>query len=143
MVIASLLALGLFVLDIRLPDLIYGVVKDIAGITTTISFISLGVSLDPGELKANRRSLGIGLVLRMVVVPLLFLPLCIAMGFRDVGLCALVVLFAAPSAVASYPMAVAMGADGPLAGQMVCCTTVLSVFSMFIFTFLLRTLGLM
>lgn len=143
MVIASLLAMGLFVLDIRLPDLIYGVVRDIAGITTTISFISLGVSLDPGELKSNRRSLCIGLVLRMIVVPLLFLPLCIAMGFRDVVLCALVVLFAAPSAVASYPMAVAMGADGPLAGQMVCCTTVLSVFSMFIFTFLLRALGLM
>jgi hypothetical protein len=38
-------------------------------------------------------------------------------------------------------MAVAMGADGPLSGQLVCVTTVVSVFTMFCFTFLFRALG--
>lgn len=143
MVIATLLALFCFALRLHLPALLYTVVEDIAGVTTTISFLSLGVSLDLGEVRANRRPLALGVVLRMVVVPLVFLPLCVAAGFRGPTLCALMVLFAAPTAVASYPMAVAMGADGQLAGQLVCTTTVVSIFTMFCFTFLFQSLGLL
>ena len=124
-----------------MPELLWSIVEDIAGVTTTISFISLGVSLDLGEVRSNRRPLVVGTLLRMALVPLVFLPLSVALGFRGAGLCGLMVLFAAPTAVASYPMAVAMGADGPLAGQLVCVTTVLSVFTMFCYTFLFRSLG--
>lgn len=53
------------------------------------------------------------------------------------------VLFAAPTAVSSYPMAVAMGTDGSLSGQLVCTTTVISVFTMFCYTMLFRSLGLL
>ena len=143
MVIAAFLALACKAADLRLPGLLYDVVADVAGVTTTISFISLGVSLDLGELRANRVPLTLGVALRMVAVPLLFMPIAVAMGFRGPILCALLVLFAAPAAVASYPMAVAMGADGQLAGQLVCCTTVVSIFTMFCFTFLFKTLGLL
>ena len=142
-VLAAFLAMVLKLAGFRFPDLIYSVIKDIAGVTTTISFISLGVSLDVGEARANLRPLSIGLVLRMLVVPLVFLPLSVMFGFRDQELCALMILFAAPAAVASYPMAVAMEADGPLAGQLVCTTTVVSVFTIFCFTMLFRGLGLL
>lgn len=143
MVIAALTAFLFMALPFRIPALLWSVVRDIAGVTTTISFISLGVSLDLGQARDNRRLLGLGVFLRMVVVPLIFLPISVAMGFRGPTLCALLVLFAAPAAVASYPMAVAMGADGPLSGQLVCVTTVVSVFTMFCFTFLFRALGLL
>ena len=79
----------------------------------------------------------------MIVVPFAFLPLGALLGFRGQSLCAIMVTFAAPSAVASYPMAVAMGADGQLAGQLVCTTTVLSVITIFLWTFAFKSLGLM
>lgn len=143
MVIATIAALGMMLLPLRIPALLWSVVEDIAGATTTISFISLGVSLDLGEIRANRRPLALGITMRMVIVPLVFLPLSVLLGFRGQTLCALMVLFAAPTAVASYPMAVAMGADGQLAGQLVCVSTVVSVFTMFCYTFLFRGLGLL
>ena len=143
MVVAALSAFFLLAMPFRLPDLLWSVVVDVAGVTTTISFISLGVSLDPGQTRANRRPLLCGILLRMVLIPLIFLPISIALGFRGPTLCALMVLFAAPTAVASYPMAVAMGGDGQLAGQLVCLTTVLSVFTMFCYTFLFQSLGLL
>lgn len=143
MVIATVLALACKLVRFQFPDLLYGVIADVAGVTTTISFISLGVSLDLGELRSNRYPLTLGVVLRMIAVPLIFMPVAVALGFRGPILCALLVLFAAPAAVASYPMAVAMGADGQLAGQLVCCTTVVSIFTMFCFTFFFRTLGLL
>lgn len=143
MIIATLLALVLMALRIQIPDLLYSVVKDVANVTTTIAFISLGVSLDLGQTLSNRRTLILAVLTRMVLLPLIFLPLSIALGFRGGTLCALMIFFGAPTAVSSYPMAVAMGADGPLAGQLVCCTTVTSIFTIFCWTFLLRTLGLM
>lgn len=143
MIVATLLALALMTLHIQIPDLLYSVVKDVADVTTTIAFISLGVSLDLGQTLSNRRTLVIAVLARMVLLPLIFLPLSIALGFRDGTLCAMMIFFAAPTAVSSYPMAVAMGADGPLAGQLVCSTTVVSIFTIFCWTFLLRSLGLM
>ncbi len=143
MIIATLLALALMTLHIQIPDLLYSVVKDVASITTPIAFISLGVSLDLGQTLSNRRTLILTVLARMVLIPLIFLPISIALGFRDGALCSLMIFFAAPTAVSSYPMAVAMGADGPLAGQLVCTTTVVSIFTFFCWTFLLRTLGLM
>lgn len=143
MIIATLLALTLLALRIQIPDLIYTVIKDLAGVTTTIAFVSLGVSLDLGQAQSNRRVLTWAVLARMVLIPLIFLPLSVALGFRNEPLCALMIFFGAPTAVASYPMAVAMDADGPLAGQLVCCTTVVSIFTIFCWTFLLRTLGLM
>lgn len=143
MVISAILALTMIALDIRLPDMIYSVVEDIAGVTTTISFISLGVSLNLGELRKNRYPLTIGVVLRMIILPLIFLPVTVALGFRGKALCALLILFAAPTAISSYPMAVAMDADGPLAGQLVCVTTLVSVVTMFLLTFLFQSLGML
>lgn len=143
MVTATLLALLAMALPFRMPELLWETVKSVAGVTTTISFISLGVSLDLAQFRQNRRPLAVGLLLRTVLVPLLFLPLSVALGFRDQSLCAMMILFGAPTAVASYPMAVAMGADGPLAGQIVCVNTVLSLGTMFCYTFLFRSLGLL
>lgn len=143
MVISAILALGLMALNIRLPDIVYSVIKDLSGVTTTISFISLGVSLNLRELRRNRYPLTMGVLLRMVILPLVFLPITVALGFRGKSLCALTILFAAPTAISSYPMAAAMDADGPLAGQLVCTTTLLSVITMFILTFLFQSLGML
>jgi predicted permease len=143
LIVATLLALVVITLHIQIPDLLYSVIKNVANVTTTIAFISLGVSLDLGQTLSNRRTLILVVLTRMVLLPLIFLPLSIALGFRDGTLCALMIFFAAPTAVSSYPMAVAMGADGPLAGQLVCCTTVTSIFTIFCWTLLLRTLGVM
>lgn len=143
MTVAALLGVAVTALRIPIPDLLHGVIKDVSGITTPLCFVSLGVSLDLGETAANRRPLTLGVLLRMVLVPLVFLPLSVALGFRGPALCALMVLFAAPAAVTSYPMAVTMDADGPLAGQLVCGTTLLSIFTLFCFTFLFKSLGML
>lgn len=139
MVIAAALGIGVNLLGIRFPDMISGVVKDVADLTTPISFLSMGVSLSLGAMTQKRKQLLFGIVCRMAVVPLIFMPLALALGFRGQELCAIMILFAAPTAVSSYPMAVAMGADGDLAGQMVATTTVLSLVTIFLWTLVLSS----
>ena len=143
MIIGAIFAFIFKGFGIPIPAPVWSVIRSIANSTTTISFLSLGVGLDMADAIADRRLLLWGVFLRMVIVPLAFMPLAVLAGFRGQSLCAMMVIFAAPSAVASYPMAVAMGADGQLAGQLVCTTTILSVLTIFLWTFGLKSLGLM
>jgi predicted permease len=53
------------------------------------------------------------------------------------------ILFAAPTAVSSYPMAVAMDADGDFAAQMVAYTTIFCLPTIFMWTLLLNSMGWM
>ncbi len=143
MIAGALFAFAFKLFGIVIPAPLWAVVRSLANSTTTVSFISLGVGLDMMKAKADSKLLVYGVLLRMVIMPLVFMPLAVLAGFRGESLSAMMIVFAAPSAVASYPMAVAMGADGQLAGQLVCVTTILSVFTIFLWTFGLHSLGLM
>lgn len=142
MIIGAIFAFFFKGFGIKIPHVLWSVIRSIANSTTTISFISLGVGLDMADAIADRRLLAWGVFLRMIVLPGVVMPLAVLSGFRGQSLCAMMVTFAAPSAVASYPMAVAMGADGQLAGQLVCATTILSVLTIFLWTFAFKSLGL-
>ena len=52
-------------------------------------------------------------------------------------------LFATPVATSSYPMAAAMGGDGPLAGELVVITNVFSLVTLFLFIFGFSAFGLL
>lgn len=143
MIIGAIFAFIFKGFNIPIPAPIWSVIRSIANSTTTVSFLSLGVGLDMAGNISDRKLLLWGVILRMIIVPGVFMPLAVLCGFRGQSLCAMMVIFAAPSAVASYPMAVAMGADGQLAGQLVCTTTILSVLTIFLWTFAFKSLGLM
>lgn len=141
-VIGTVAGITVNLCGLKLPLLILDVVQDLTGLTTPLSFLSIGVSLKLGMV-AHRRYLVSGVGLRLVVIPLVILPLAIVSGFRGQELCALMILFASPTAVSSYPMAVAMDADGDFAAQMVAYTTVVCLPTIFLWTLLLNSMGWM
>lgn len=140
--LAILLGIVVNLMGIRLPVLILDVVQDLAGLTTPLSFLSIGVTLKLG-LVEKKSYLVSGVLLRLVLLPALILSIAIFCGFRGQELCALMILFAAPTAVASYPMAVAMDADADFAAQMVAYTTIFCLPTIFLWTLLLNSMGWM
>lgn len=141
-VIATFLGLVVNFSGFRFPELVLGVIEDISGITTPISFLSIGVTLRFRAV-SNKRYLFSALLLRLIVIPLIFVSGAILAGFRGAELCAILILFAAPVAVSSYPMAVAMDSDGDFAAQMVALSTVLCLPTMFIWTLVLNFLHML
>ena len=141
-VIATVLGLAVNFSGIVLPVLILDVAQDLAGLTTPLSFLSIGVTLTLGTV-GKKGYLVSGVLLRLVLIPLIFIPIAAVLGFRGQEMCALMILFAAPTAVSSYPMAVAMDADGDFAAQMVAYTTVFCLPTIFLWTLLLSSYGLM
>lgn len=141
-VIATAIGLAVNFSGIRLPALALGVVEDISGMTTPLSFLSIGVSLSFGAV-SKKGYLTSAIVLRLALIPLVFVLGAILMGFRGQELCALMILFAAPTAVSSYPMAVAMDADGDFAAQMVALTTVACLPTIFVWTLILNSMQML
>lgn len=142
-VIATVIGLAVNFSGIVLPELVIEVVQDLSGLTTPLSFLSIGVSLSIGGAVAKKGYLISASVLRLVVIPAIFVTGAMLLGFRGQEMCALLILFAAPTAVSSYPMAVAMDADGDFAAQMVAYTTVFCLPTIFLWTLLLNSMSLL
>lgn len=142
-VIATVIGLAVNFSGIILPELVLDVVQDLAGLTTPLSFLSIGVTLSVGGAVARKGYLVSASLLRLVIIPGIFVTGAMLLGFRGQEMCALLILFAAPTAVSSYPMAVAMDADGDFAAQMVAYTTIFCLPTIFLWTLLLNTFGLL
>ncbi|HEX9025236.1 MAG TPA: AEC family transporter, partial [Clostridium sp.] len=85
----------------------------------------------------------IGVLGKLIIVPIIFIPISIMAGFRDIELATLLIMFSAPVAINSFTMADQMGADSELAGQIVVFSSILSVFTIFTWIYVVKTLGYM
>ena len=129
-------------LHTRLPQPVYKAVSDLGKMATPLALVALGATFRFKAVGKNLRYLLIGVLGRIVVTPLLTLPLAALLGFRGVGFLSLLVLFSSPTAVSSYTMAAAAGHDAELAGQQVVFTSACALFSVFLWIFVSKTLGL-
>jgi hypothetical protein len=72
----------------------------------------------------------------------LFLPLAIRLGFRKSELVAILVMLGSASTVTCYTMAINMKHDGALSSAVVTLTTLGSAFSLTLWLFILKSMGL-
>lgn len=141
LILGTLAGFLLWYFRIPIPTLIETPLRSLSSVATPLALFTLGASLDFGKARANSRLLVIGVAGRLVVVPLIFLSLAVALGIRDVSLAALIAVYASPTSVSSFPMAQQMGGNGDLAGGQVVFTTVFSILTVFLWVFALKSLG--
>jgi len=116
---------------------------------TPLSLIVLGGQFEFSKIKGYRKQLIAGTLSRTVIAPLIglgiaaFLTKSGLVVFEPAIFAALISLFATPVAVASAIMAEEMDNDGQLAAQLVVWTSLISVFTLFVFIFFARMLGLL
>lgn len=95
----------------------------------------------------GRKALGylkpttIATVVKLMILPALFLPLAVHLGFTDEKLVALLVMLGSITTPACYVMAKQMGHEGVLTGSVCVTTTLFSAFSLTFWLFVLRSLG--
>ena len=142
LIIGAVAALLFKLSGLTLPAPLYTGLSDMAGMATPLALVVPGGTFHFDALRRNAGALAIGTLGKIVVAPLVMVPIAAALGFRDANLLSLVIVFASPAAVNSYTMAAAYSHDPELAGQLVVVTSVLSMVSVFGWIFLLRTLGL-
>ena len=142
LIIGSFLGLSMITIGIKLPTFIEATIKDVSKIATPLSLILLGASFSFSNVKKYLKETIIAVVGKLVLVPLVFLAISYAFGFRDISLLSLMIMFAAPTAVSSFQMAKQMDGDGDLAGQIVVFTSAFSIVTVFGWIFLLKQFSL-
>ncbi len=139
----SVVGLLFYLFRLRLPAFIASPVSSLASLATTLAMIVLGANLVFEEIKKNRRTITLVLIVRLVLLPLVVVPVGWLAGLRGVELFLVLMIFGTPVAAASYPMAQNMGGDGQLAGQLVFVSTVASLGTIFAFIYALSRFGLL
>ncbi len=129
----------------RLTDVtpIYKVLTDLKNCATPVALIMLGADFELSAVPALKWQIIFGTAMRIAVVPLAVIGTAYLIGgFNGAHYASFVALFASPVAVSTVPMAQEMGGDTRLAGQLVVWSTLLSAFTIFLITFILKEIGI-
>lgn len=137
-------AAGLFAVltGLKLPGVLENAVSDMASVATPLALVILGASIDFKSIRQCGRNLVISVAARLVIVPAAGLSAAALLGFRGIAFVTLIAMFASPTAVSSFTMAQSMDSDGQLAGNCVIFSTAFACFTMFLWIFLFKNLGM-
>lgn len=139
---AGLLGLALNLAGVGIPALLQKPLLTLGGTATPLALMVLGGLLSWNSIADHKAYLILAVLLRLVIVPLVMVPVFALLGYRNAELIAVLAIFASPAAVSSTPMAQSMGGNGELAGEIVAMSAVGCVFSLFGFVWAMGSLGL-
>ena len=127
-------------LGISLPDVAIDAGTYLAQMTLPLALISIGGAMSISELKRST-----GLSLQVVVAKLLLVPIGVTLcayylGFEGVELGCIMLMFASPTATASFIMVRSMGGNYALASNIIVISTLCSALSISILLYLAKVL---
>jgi len=140
-----MIAIGILlaVFSIQLPEMINGAINTTANLATPLALLCLGGGMTFHGFDAKFKYAIIGSVIKVAIMPFIFIVLAIIFGFRDYDLAVIIMLFGVPSAVVGYAMAAEMGGDTYIAGTIVVISTIMSAVTLTAFIYVLRVMGML
>lgn len=130
-------------LRLPLPVILQRAVSDLAATATPMGLLALGACIDPKKVLDCWRPTAAASVCKLLLFPMLFLPLAVALGWRGQVLMAILVMLGSPTTVSCFSMARSMGHEGTLSSGAVMLTTICSAFTFTGWLYLLKTLALL
>lgn len=128
-------------LEIKLPTMITKAVDSVASLATPFALIVLGAGFEGKKALSKIKPTLVATALKLLIIPAVFIPVAIYMGFRNQEMIAILIMLGAPSTVSCYVMAKNLGNDHVLASSIVVASTFLSSFSITMWIFILKTMG--
>ena len=128
---------------------LYTVVKNLKSLATPLALLVLGGQFQFSVVKGMFKEIAVGTLYRVVLAPLLgvgcaiLLSCCTSwLSCGPESIPAMLALFGSPVAVSSAVMAGEMGGDEQLAAQLVVWTSIASIVTIFVFSCILMSAGL-
>jgi predicted permease len=142
LVVAALLGLFVNFTGIDFPVFLDKTISNIAGIATTFALILLGGSFAFSDMKGRVKDVFLSVFGKLIFFPILCMTAAYFLGMRGVNYSVVMCIFSAPTTVSGYTMAKMMNSDSELAALSVVFTTLFSVFTLFIFVYISKALGI-
>ena len=141
-IILSILA-GLIaaLLGIQFPTLVNKTISNVAQMATPLALITIGAGFEGRKALAKIAPTMVASTIKLVLQPLVFLPVAAWMGFTGEKMIAILIMLASPTTPSCYIMAKSMNNDEVLTASVIVTTTLMAAFTLTGWIFLLKTLG--
>ena len=141
-IILSILA-GLIVglLGIQFPTLVNKTISNVAQMATPLALITIGAGFEGRKALAKIAPTMAASTIKLVLQPLVFLPVAAWMGFSGEKMIAILIMLASPTTPSCYILAKSMNNDEVLTASVIVTTTLMAAFTLTGWIFLLKTLG--
>ena len=138
------LPFSLLGIDITGPalNIPYKVISNLAATATPIALLVVGASFEGRKAIQKLGPTLTASIIKLFILPAVFFPFAVMMGFRGSELVAILVMLGSPTTVTCYIMAKNMGNDEVLSSSIVVMATLLSSVSLTFWVFLLKSLAL-
>ncbi len=138
-IIAILAGIAASLLEIRFPYIIDRSISNVAALATPMALISIGGGFEGRKaLKKIKPTLAATLI-KLVILPAVFLPLAVNLGYRDQELIAILIMLAAPTTASCYIMAASLGNDEVLTSSTIVSATFFSSITLTVIIFILKS----
>ena len=142
MIVAILVAIPFSLLKIKLPFAITKPIDYIGSLASPMALMLVGAGIHFDALVKNLKYIVNASIIKAVIQPLIIVPIAILLGFNSEQIATIFVLFSVPTAMNAYIMAKKLGGDGELSAGIIVLTVILSVVTMPIGAFILKSFGL-
>lgn len=127
--------------DITFPKIMYKTINNLASLTTPMALLVIGAGFEGKKAIKKLKPTIIATAIKLVIQPLIFLPVAIMMGFEAEKIVAALIMLGAPTTATSYVMAKNMNHEGTLSSSIVVLTTLAAAFTITAWIFILKTMG--
>ena len=129
-------------LGIDFPVIVDKTVNSVAQMATPLALITIGAGFEGRKALAKIRPTIAASMIKLVILPAVFFPAALYLGFRQSELVAILIMLGSPTTISSYIMAKNMGNDEVLTSNAIVLSTMFSSVTMTGWIYLLRSFGL-
>lgn len=141
-IIAIVLGLVVALADIHFPTIVNKTVNLVAQMATPLALIGLGAGFEGRKALAKMKPTLWASAVKLIIQPLIFVPVAAYMGFTGEKMIAILIMLAAPATPSCYIMAKNMKNDGVLTASIVVTTTLLAAFTLTGWIYILKVMTL-
>lgn len=128
-------------LNWSLPNILNKTVNNLASMATPLALIVVGAGFEGRKALAKVKPTMIASAVKLIIQPLVFLPIAMWLGFSGDKMIALLVMLGGSTTPSCYIMAKNMGGDHVLTSSVVVTTTLLSAFTLTAWIWFLKSAG--
>ena len=140
-ILAIVIGLLWSLLKIPTPEILTKSTSMLGKVASPMGLIAMGASFDIHKAFAKGKPAIVATIFKLIGWCAIFLPIAIALGFRNEELVSILVMLGSCSTVTCFVMARNMGHEGVLSASAVMLTTMFSGFTLTMWLFILRSMG--
>jgi len=135
------IALPFAFFHVEFPTFLDKAISMVGNTASPLALISIGASFEGAKAIQKIKPTLIASGIKLILLPLLFLPLAVYFGYRNQELMAILIMLGSPTTVSAYIMAKNTRNDGILTSSVIVLTTLLSSVTLTTWIFILKSMG--